>query len=255
MGIVHCNVGRFQVGKLSLPPIIYPRVITRTVTPTRFYAQQLTLQSGSNKPTVETGSKHQPTGKVSPMSLTQVWQQQDKKWEPLGPVSELSLNKSPIHFKINNSGSGLSNKLQFSYELPEWAQFAGTPAAIYMSFNLSYANQQFITSTDNWKCLVDASGAFDAGVSVSAVGSYINAWALCYVIRIFGNLLEVLTSPSITVSIDAFFNNITTQDNDNGNLDEWPIDMRITVSGEATQVQPVANPAPDLGVYGWELVE
>lgn len=251
MGDVYSHSRWYAVGKLVLPPIVIPRIRTRNVLPTRFYSQYLGLVgTGSNKPQVTEGDRHQPVGVVSPTLLTQDWQYNDNVWQPLGPVSEISLTKQPVLFKIDGSQPAY-NKLNFVVALPEWSQFGGLPAAVYMGFKIQYPNEQFVTNTDAWKCLIDLSEAFDDGVSVANVGSYINGWAACYVMRIWGNLLKVAQNLHIGVEVDAYFVNKTIE---NPGLGEEPIDMTFTLSGEVSQVLPVANPAADIGTYGWEIV-
>lgn len=255
MGELHGNPRWYAVGKLELPPIVVPRVRTRNVLPTRFYAQYLSIAGTSgDKPQVFEADRHQPAGNVSPTLLTQDWQLNDNVWQPLGPVSEISLTKQPVLFKIDGSQPGF-NKLNFVVELPEWSQMGGLPAAVYMGFKVQYPGQQIVDQTDAWKCLIDLSNAFDDGVSVANVGSYINGWAVCYVMRIWGNLLKVAQNLHISVEIDAYFKNETViQPESPPGLGESPVDMTFTLSGEVQQVLPIVNPAADIGTYGWEIV-
>lgn len=204
----------------------------------------------ADKPQVITGDRHVPDGNVSPISLTQDWQMNGTKWEPLGSVSEVSLVKQQVQFKVDSTPTDY-NILRFVYQLPEWSAHSGLPAAIYMQFSVSYPDAMIIDNTENWKCLIDASNAFQDGVSVSSVGSYINGWAVCYVMRIYGNLLQFANNLSLDIAIDAFFKNVTIE---SPSLGEYPINMQFSVSGESTNTLVAPNPASEVGEYGWVMV-
>jgi hypothetical protein len=225
---------------------------TRNILPTRFYSQYLGIAGTSgDKPKVYEGDRHQPEGTVTPSLLTQDWQLTDNAWRPLGPVSEISLTKQPVLFKIDGTQPGFS-KLNFVVALPEWTSYGGLPAAVYAGVKIQYPGVKIIDNADAWKCLVDVSECFEQGVTVTNLGSYVNGWAACFVFRIYGNIIAAAQNLLISVELDAFFINQTV--NEDPGLGENPVDMTFTLNGEATKALPFPNPAPGEGLYGWEVV-
>jgi len=250
VGELFCHSRWYKVGKLVPPPIVRPRVTTRTICPARQYQQWIgtTVQSG-NDPEINLGSKSTIAGDVSPVSLRQNWQLRGSNtWQPLGPVSEISLVKQPIDFSVSRKSTG-GHQLHAVLELPEWSQLAGTPAAIYVGVNISYGYQQVFRELENWKCEFNVGQLFDQGVSIADIGSFLNAWGACYVVQITGNLLAKfeVPIPRMSVTIDAFFVNAETDA-----LSEAPINLTMFAQGEATQVLPMVNLDQDAFNYRWE---